>query len=165
MEQQKPVIQQTPFHDCWSNGSFYSNLVCDCFNVRGWYQTTVKKNREKWESVNVHSLLPIHSTNIKHSINICFTLLLNSTALNIHTTLFFIHLLRSEMFILSIIVTAIVLIKKISTTSILSEAIDYKNFRSEIYPDYGVRYISPTLCDPNVTQVCNILLRNYKLWS
>lgn len=56
------------------------------------------------------------------------------------------------MFVSALIVVAVTLINKISAGSIPTEAIDYRIFKSEIYPDYGVRFLSPTLCNPNITQ-------------
>lgn len=69
------------------------------------------------------------------------------------------------MLILPFIIVIAFLINEINAASVLSEAIDYTIFKSKIYPDYGVRYISPTLCDPNVTQVHNTRRLDFKLCS
>ncbi|CAO3622288.1 unnamed protein product [Mucor hiemalis] len=54
--------------------------------------------------------------------------------------------------LISSFVVAALLITEISSASVLFDQIDYTYFNSEIYPDYGIRYVRPTLCDPNVTQ-------------
>ncbi|CAO3636814.1 unnamed protein product [Mucor hiemalis] len=71
------------------------------------------------------------------------------------------------MFISPIIVATALLITGISSASIQSEEIDYTFFKSEIYPDYGIRYINPTLCDPNVTQYAGYIdmgANHYHFW-
>jgi hypothetical protein len=52
-----------------------------------------------------------------------------------------------------------------ATTHYSESNIDYQVFKSTIDPNYSIRFISPKLCDPNVTQVLQFSFRLFLLTS
>lgn len=50
-------------------------------------------------------------------------------------------------------VVALFIQQQVTAATIHGNPVDYKVFQSPRDPSYGVRFVEPVLCDPNVVQV------------